>query len=200
MVSCESLIRQVNMTGSTVTLTPSFSVNTYVSPCFSPSLALSFADPPPSVFSCYCGVSLFILFFSDLFFSLLTLGSVSHRSFYHSVVLSSIKQGEHVIVLTTHSLCTTVPEALFSAEDPSGIGIQELKGTRRRIFNKQKRKRRAKADGKKVMWIFLRIQNKNQTRVCVAVRPPTGDRKCMCSDEPPRKFGGYYADQRFLPG
>lgn len=79
----------------------------------------------------FCAVSCLILHFSDLF------SSLSHTAFYCFVVLSSIKQGEHVIVLTTHPLCATAPEAL-SQQRILEEYEHRAKGKDKWIFNKQK--------------------------------------------------------------
>lgn len=79
----------------------------------------------------FCAVSCLILHFSDLF------SSLSRTALYCSVVLSSIKQGEHVIVLTTHPLCATAPEAL-SQQRILEEYEHRAKGKDKWIFNKQK--------------------------------------------------------------
>lgn len=80
--------------------------------CVPPHLLFIYAIfSPPCCFS--FGIVLCpVLFCTSLLYFPVLYCTLSHTALYCSVVLSSIKQGEHAIVLTTHSLCTTVPEAL----------------------------------------------------------------------------------------
>lgn len=130
-VPFESPIRQADMASSSVTLTHSFSAlytSSYLL-CALPRLWNLFSSL--LFFLWFCAVSCLILHFSDLF------SSLSHTAFYCFVVLSSIKQGEHVIVLTTHPLCATAPEAL-SQQRILEEYEHRAKGKDKWIFNKQK--------------------------------------------------------------
>lgn len=113
-VPSESPMRRADMASSSVTLTPSFSALRIsyfaLSRCVARCLCFVIFIAP----SCFSSVIVLcpVLFCASLICFLLLYCSLSHTALYCSVVLSSIKQGEHVIVLTTQSLCTTAPEAL----------------------------------------------------------------------------------------
>lgn len=136
-VPSESPMRQSDMASSSVTPTPSSSPHIshffFLSPCCAqplPSIQL------PLVFFWYCASSCFILHSSDLL-SLLGLCS-SHTAFHCSVVLSSIKQREHVIVLT--ALWVRLSPRRFLSRGSFRDWNTKLKGTGGWIFNKQKHK------------------------------------------------------------
>lgn len=159
-VPSESPMRQADMAISNVTLTPSISALHISYFPFSRCVVrcLSFVIfSAPSCFS--SGIVLYPVLFctSVICFFFVLHWAFSHTALYGPVVLSSIKQGEHVIVLTTHPLCMTAPQAL-SAEDPLGAGTQS---SRHRWMHIHQAKSESRA--KRNMWI-LTIDD--QTPVC----------------------------------